>query len=278
VSAGGGIEHELDLEGYLARIGLAGRPDLATVHRAHVAAIPFENLDPRRGVPVSLRLRDLERKLVHERRGGYCFEHNLLFAAALEALGMRAEPLLARVGSRDNAERPLTHLFLRVHAEGAVWHADVGFGAGTLIEPIAFGPGEEVVQAGWRRRVLADGPQLVLQEAREGGWADLYSFAPVPAFRTDIEMSNWYTCTHPGSRFVTGLVLTRNHLDGSRTVLSDWSGSLRLLEQAASGERAHPVGRSDVPALLAERFSLPGWTLDPGGAPVPEARPSAPER
>ncbi|MBV9415597.1 MAG: arylamine N-acetyltransferase, partial [Solirubrobacterales bacterium] len=66
-----------DLDAYLARIGICDRPGLASVHRAHVTSIPFENLDPRRGIPVSLELADLERKLVYQRRGGYCFEQNL---------------------------------------------------------------------------------------------------------------------------------------------------------------------------------------------------------
>ena len=68
----------LDLDAYLARIGLHGRPSVAEVHRAHVTSIPFENLDPYCGIPVSLAVEDLERKLVSKRRGGYCFEQNLL--------------------------------------------------------------------------------------------------------------------------------------------------------------------------------------------------------
>jgi len=58
----------------------------------------FENLDPHRGIPVSLVQEDLERKLVHERRGGYCFEHNLVLTSALEHLGFTVEPMLARFG------------------------------------------------------------------------------------------------------------------------------------------------------------------------------------
>jgi N-hydroxyarylamine O-acetyltransferase len=57
----------------------------------------FDNLDSQRGTPVSLEQQDLERKMVGERRGGYCFEHNLLLASALEHLGVRVEPMLARV-------------------------------------------------------------------------------------------------------------------------------------------------------------------------------------
>ena len=159
----------LDLEAYLARIGLSGRPGLAEVHRAHVTSIPFENLDPRRGVPVSLAPEDLERKLVKERRGGYCFEQNLLLGHGHTALGARVETMLARVraGSAAGNPRPRTHLVLRVFVDGAEWHADAGFGHGTLLEPIPFGPGGPYEQSGWHFRVVEDGSELVLQTAQD---------------------------------------------------------------------------------------------------------------
>ena len=86
-----------DLDCYLSRIGLDGRPTLAEVHRAHATTIPFENLDPRIGRPVSLALPDIEHKLLTERRGGYCFEQNLLLKMALEALGAEVDMFLARM-------------------------------------------------------------------------------------------------------------------------------------------------------------------------------------
>jgi N-hydroxyarylamine O-acetyltransferase len=266
-----GRVHRFDLDAYLDRIGLQGNPTVAELHRAHVVAIPFENLDPLRGVPVSLDLADLERKLVAERRGGYCFEHNLLFAAALGAIGVEVEPMLARVGPREDPDRTLSHLFLRVHDGGAVWHADVGFGSGTLSEPVPFGPGEEFVQLGWRRRIVSDGSEIVLQAARENGeWADVYSGVPAPARMIDIEVSNWYVATHPRSRFVSGLVVTRHREDGSRAVLSDWSGRLRLIEQTPARETAREAQREEIPSLLDE-LGLPGWTLDGQGVPAPRA-------
>src|SRR2546423_1768964 len=107
-----------DLDAYLARIGLRGRPTIREVHRAHLTSIPFENLDPYCGIPVSLALDDLARKLVSRRRGGYCFEQNLLLKAALEALGAQVDLLLARVraGAAPGVTRPRTHLVLRVRA------------------------------------------------------------------------------------------------------------------------------------------------------------------
>jgi N-hydroxyarylamine O-acetyltransferase len=254
-----------DLDAYLERIGLHGRPSIAEIHRAHVTSIPFENLDPYRGRPVSLDPGDLQRKLVAERRGGYCFEHNRLLGAALEALGARVEPILARVGPRGT-ERSRTHLLLRVRVGDAVWHADAGFGRGTLLEPIPFGPGDEHVQDGWRFRVIADGPELVLQTVSDGEWIDGYTFAPEPAPLIDIETSNWYTATHPRSPFVSaGISATIYDREATAVSLSDWSGSLVLTELTPRERSVTPVAPTEAGDLLSERFGLHGWTYDAEG-------------
>ena len=84
----------LDLAGYLDRVGYRGStdPTLDTLHllvAAHNRSIPFENLDPLLGVPVAdLGPGALTDKLVHRRRGGYCYEHNGLMGYVLEALGL----------------------------------------------------------------------------------------------------------------------------------------------------------------------------------------------
>ena len=254
----------LDLDAYLDRIGLSDRPSLAEVHRAHVTSIPFENLDPHRGVPVALDQEQLEQKLVHGRRGGYCFEQNLLLARALEALGYKVDLMLARVrsGGTPGHLRPRSHLVLRVHDEGRMWHADAGFGKGTLLEPIPFGPGVHHEQSGWQFRIVQDESELVLQTMEDGRWVELYGFVPEPAPIVDLEVSSWYTSTNPRSPFVTGLIACVHHPDGSRSVLTDW-GELALSEQTPDTTRATPVSREQVPELLASRFGLPGFALGP---------------
>src|SRR5690606_14922037 len=92
----------VDLDGYFRRIGYGGprTPTLETLRalqRLHPAAIPFENLSPFAGAPVSLELDAIQQKLVHDGRGGYCFEQNSLFLEVLRALGFRASGLAARV-------------------------------------------------------------------------------------------------------------------------------------------------------------------------------------
>jgi len=158
----------LDIDAYISRIGLdrADKPTWQAVHRAHATTIPFENLDSHRGIPISLEQADLERKLVASRRGGYCFEHNLLLASALEYMGLQVEPMLARVrvGGAPRATRPAGHLVLRAtDVDGRQWHADTGFGLGTLLDPIPFGPTGVHEQSGWSFRVVDDDDELSLQ-------------------------------------------------------------------------------------------------------------------
>ncbi|MDX1632657.1 MAG: arylamine N-acetyltransferase, partial [Thermoanaerobaculia bacterium] len=91
-----------DLQRYLARIerrNVSQRTEnaLRALHAGHLSAIPFENLDVRLGRGISLDLGDLQDKMVRGRRGGYCFEQNTLFMAALAAMGFRVERLEARV-------------------------------------------------------------------------------------------------------------------------------------------------------------------------------------
>ncbi|HEY8304120.1 MAG TPA: arylamine N-acetyltransferase [Solirubrobacteraceae bacterium] len=257
-----------DLDAYLERIGLSGRPSLAEVHRAHVTSIPFENLDSHRGVGVSLQTESIERKLVGERRGGYCFEQNLLLKAALEALGADVELYLARVRfNAAGAVRPRGHLVMRVEADGAVWHADVGFGLGSLLDPLPWGPGSEHEQSGWMFRLVDDGRELVLQTIEDGRWVDVYGFPPQPVPFVDLETSNWWISTHPNSPFVTGLIASIQDDEGKRTSLSDWN-ELALTEQTPRGKTVTPVDRGEVPELLASRFGLRGFELDGEGRVV----------
>jgi N-hydroxyarylamine O-acetyltransferase len=262
----------LDFAAYLDRIGLVASPSLtpAQLQRAQVTHIPFENLDPLLGTAVSLDQADLERKLVHERRGGYCFEQNLLLKSALEEVGAEVELLLGRVrvGADPHQVRPLTHLVLRVWYDGASWLADGGFGRGTPLEPIPFTVGAEHVQSGWRYRLVSDEPGLALESWLEGRWCTLYGFVPEPVPFADVEVGNWFSSTFPRSPFVRGLRLTLRGADGTNTQLTgDPSGpeGLILSEETPEETRAQPVAGDELSDVLAERFGITGFGVDEQG-------------
>ncbi len=253
---------------YLERIGLAGRddPGLAEVHRAHATTIAFENFDSFSGTPVSLELPDLEEKMVERGRGGYCFEHNLLLAAALESLGGReVHPMLARVRlGPEGSPRPLNHLLLRVSdRDGSTWLADVGFGGGGLLDPVPFEAGTETEQEGWRYRLVEDGPELVLQGFLDGDWTDMYGFVPEPAEQVDIVVNNWFTATHPDSPFVTGIMAGLRSPERCLTVFVNEQAV--VIERPVGGESTvTEVPLQEVPALLAERVGVEGVVVDGG--------------
>ncbi|HET9403114.1 MAG TPA: arylamine N-acetyltransferase [Burkholderiales bacterium] len=202
---------QLDLEAYLKRVGYAGarRPALAVLeelHLAHATHIPFENIDVLLKRPIHLDLPSLQEKLVAGGRGGYCFEQNLLFAAALGKLGFDARLLAAKVRHRGDKDLPRTHMLLLVSVEGAGWLADVGFGGEGLLQPVPFGDGREVQHYAWGYRVIEEKTgQWLLQSRRQDGWGNLYSFTLDPQTPADCEMANHYTSTHPDSPFVNTL-------------------------------------------------------------------------
>ncbi|MFD8823453.1 arylamine N-acetyltransferase [Streptomyces sp. NPDC059605] len=218
-------EHLPDLDAYLDRIGWSGTRGpttevLRSVHRAHALGIPFENLDPVLGSAPSLAIADLEAKLVHGRRGGYCYEHNTLFAAALTALGFHVTLLCARVvvGARPGDVRPRTHMLMAVRIPGGPtpYLADVGFGSpGSLLEPIPLVAGAEVHDAPRRHRLATvphDGP-LELWELRthtaDGAWQPQYAFTLEPFEAPDYEVINWHIATNPRSPFSSGVYAQR---------------------------------------------------------------------
>jgi len=197
----------LDLSGYLERIGYAGdlRPSrsvLEALHLAHATHIPFENLDILLGRPIRLDLASLQAKLVKDRRGGYCFEQNLLFSAVLRQLGFSVTNLAARVRYRTTTLLPRTHMLLLVELAGERWLADVGFGADGLLLPVPLLSVEGVRHFAWSYRVIDEAGLWVLQSLREGAWMDLYAFSLEPQLAADYEMANHYVSTHPSSRFV----------------------------------------------------------------------------
>jgi N-hydroxyarylamine O-acetyltransferase len=253
-------EMQLDLGAYFGRIGYGGGAapsldSLRAVHLAHARSIPFENVDVLLGRAIRLDLEGLQAKLVAGERGGYCFEHNTLFAAALEAMGFRVTRLAARVRFGHRRVGARTHMLLRVEVEGAPWLADVGFGGLGILEPIPFAPNEPVEQFGWRYRLVRDEQELVLQSLEPDGWADQYGSTLEPQLEIDYEVANHYTSTHPASPFTRTLTAQRPDPDRpeSRIVLRGRKLSVHRPSGPATTER---VQDRDLMDVLAERFGL----------------------
>jgi N-hydroxyarylamine O-acetyltransferase len=158
------------------------------------------------GQPIKLDLESLQTKLVMNKRGGYCFEQNTLFAAVIEHLGFTVTRLAARVRLAINRILPRTHMLLRVEAEGTSWIADVGFGTGGILMPIPLKVGETASQYAWKYQLQKEQDLWVLQALDKDQWLDLYAFTLEPQYPIDYEVANYYVSTHPESRFTQTLV------------------------------------------------------------------------
>lgn len=252
---------QFDLDAYCVRIGYDGSraPNLATVqalHRLHPAMIPFEGLDPLLGRAVAIELPAVQAKLVRGRRGGYCFEQNTLFAAVLEALGVRVTALGARVrwmAPPDRPEGPRTHMVLLLDLPEGPHLADVGFGGFLLGEPVRLQP--ETAQKGWAGtvRLIQDGQVWTMQAHLRDAWHDLYCFTLEPSLPSDRVMGNWYTATHPASLFTTNLLAQR--LDrGGRVSL--FNATLTCRGHDGAAEERTLSGAADLQRVLELEFGI----------------------
>jgi N-hydroxyarylamine O-acetyltransferase len=255
---------------YLERLGLAsaGAPDLDTLrrlHAAHVAAIPFENLDILLGRGISLDLDRLREKLVERKRGGYCFEQNTLFLAVLREVGFTVAAMEARVRSGTTTVRPRTHMVLSVEIDGAPWLVDVGFGGDGIVEPLRVGA-ESSRSCGLVHRVVEEGGLRVLQLRRGNDWEDQYAFVPEPVYPIDFEMANWFTSTYPQSPFVRTLTAQRTTRDVRYILRYPTFSEIR-----DSGVETRHMDRGELIHLLRHVFTidLPPDTAFPAidGAP-----------
>ena len=267
----------IDMPAYLKRIGhdgdLTPTPEtLRVLHRAHTTSIPFENLEIMLGRPVELSLDAVQSKLVERSRGGYCFEHNRLFAAVLERLGYEVTALAARVTMGTDKLLPSTHALLHVRPPGRAddepaWLCDVGFGGGPL-EPLRLLDGEEVEQDGWRfrlqkgRTVSRWTPATAgweLHQLNAEGWVQRHTFTMNEAFRIDFDVFNHYVSTSPRSPFTRRPFAQKfssdalHVLDGTKLTTT---GPHRPAETRA-------LTPEQLPETLASRFDI---VLEPGDA------------
>jgi N-hydroxyarylamine O-acetyltransferase len=249
----------LDLDAYLTRIGHDGElspsaSTLAALHRAHLATVPFENLDIVLGRGIAVDFVSVQDKLLRRRRGGYCYEHGVLFAAVLERLGYSVDRLLARVGDDEQRPRPRSHMTLRVGADEGQWLADVGFGDG-LLEPLPWDDTRAAHrQGGWTYQLVSPGPSLWQLRQRQGQkWTVLYRFTEEPQHASDVLVANHFTSTHASSRFVGQLVVMRKDDHAVRRLLGR-----RLITTRPDGSSDERVlTDAEIDGALADDFGVP---------------------
>jgi N-hydroxyarylamine O-acetyltransferase len=250
-----------DQDAWLRRIKYEGSlaPTLDTLRalvHAHACAIAYESLDIMLGRVPKLSVSELQLKMIRRRRGGYCFEQNMLFRAGLRSLGYRISSLQGRVvrGLAVDAPRPAIHMLLKVELAEGTYLADVGFGNLAPTAPLLLAPGIEQTTPHEMMRFVDVAGELTLQSRLGAQWEHIYRVVPYPRYDSEYEVANWYTATHPDAPYHSNLIAARPLPNGSRLTLFN----ARVTVRHAGGETQRRVLETpeEFAAVLREDFGL----------------------
>ena len=242
---------------YLERIGYAGptapnADTLRQIHRAHLLAVPFENLDIPLRREIVCEEDSFLRKIVERRRGGFCYEMNGAFAALLRSLGFQVTLLSARVPKEDGSDGPeFDHLTLRVDLEEP-WLADVGFGD-SFLEPLRLKTGVEHAQYGRKFRIAEANESLRVERIEPGGsWKPEYSFTLQPRQLSDFAAMCHYHQTSPESPFTRKKVCSIATPDGRVTL----SGMKLIMTRDGKREEREIESEGEWQQVLKNQFGV----------------------
>jgi N-hydroxyarylamine O-acetyltransferase len=245
----------LDLDAYFERIGWNGaiaptRATLSGLLRAHLRAIPFENLDVLLERPIRLDLASLQDKLVRAKRGGYCHEHATLFAAVLEDLGFAPLRHAARVVLvSPRTQSPRTHMFLSVPLSEGRFVVDPGFGGPAPQFPVPLVDQEAAEASHWMAR---DGNQWILRTRSGEKVFDAWVTSLEADHPIDFDMANHFTSTYPSSPFRQRLMMSI-FTEAGRVTLLDRDLTIR---KGTNTQTIRLVDRQALRAALVEHFGF----------------------
>jgi N-hydroxyarylamine O-acetyltransferase len=250
-----------DRKAWLQRIGYSGpvTPTLETLNRlifAHSHSIAYETLDIMLGRPPKLDVPTLQQKIIANRRGGYCFEQNMLFRAGLRSLGYKITSLQGRVvrGLAIDAPRPAIHMLLIVELPEGNFLADVGFGNLAPTSALLLAPNIEQETPHETMRFIDVGGELTLQARLKDGWHHIYRVIPYPRYDGEYEITNWYTATHPETPYQGNIIVARPGPNRSRITM--YNSRVTIRDADGRAEKRWLADEREFKDVLRGEFGL----------------------
>jgi N-hydroxyarylamine O-acetyltransferase len=246
----------MDVSSYLSRINYRGPRDVSAqtlreLHKAHLLAVPFENLDNHIGRRIVLDEAKVISKIVEERRGGICYELNGAFCALLRGMGFEVSMLSAGVARDEGGfDPPFDHSTLLVGLEKR-WLADVGFGD-SFREPLLLDERGEQRQGNDAYHLLEDGDYLILQRREGDLWKPQYRFTLEAHQYSDFSDMCLYHQTSPESIFTQRRACSQATPEGRITVTEK---RLIITDRGEKQER-ELASREEWTAALREHFGI----------------------
>ncbi len=243
---------------YLGRIGFSGKliPGPATLkemQKKHLLQVPFENLDIHIGREIVLDPERLFKKVITNKRGGFCYELNLLFNELLCLAGFETRLVSARVtdGSGGFGDE-FDHMAIIVTINGNEYLSDVGFGEFTFAPLIILTGEKQIDERGEFVIEKYDEEHLIVRKKKDDSYEDQYIFSLTGRSPQEFEGMCRYHQTSPESHF-TRKKLCSLPFDGGRITLT--GDSLKLTKESVTTET--PLnGSEEFSRLLKEKFGI----------------------
>lgn len=187
----------------------------------HLTNYSFSSVNALQDLPLSTEPEQLFKRLITDKQGGYCFEHNKIFYLALQALGFNVQIVIARVMLNGQLENPRSHRLTLLTLDGKQYLVDVGFGVSTPILPLAIDQSGIVAEGMNKYRITrCDNIIMVHQQQPEEKY--LYRVELAEFFESDCDIAHFYSHQHPSAAFVNNLVVSRI-ADGERFLIRNQS-------------------------------------------------------
>ncbi|MBJ2216720.1 arylamine N-acetyltransferase family protein [Pseudomonas sp. MF7453] len=245
---------------YLQRLGYASPPaptlqTLRDLQLRHVCTFAFESLSTLMQMPVPIDLPSVAQKVLHQGRGGYCYELNQLFLALLQALGFDARGITGRVviGGPPDAHTGRTHRLSLVTLDGVRYITDVGFGGMVPSSPLQLDKEAPQATAHEPFRLTHHQGSYTLWAQVGEEWRGLYVFDLQVQADIDYEIGNWYVSTYPGSPFV-GQLKAALLAPGQRHTLANARYALHYLDRPS--EKRTLESADELLGLLRDTFGI----------------------
>ncbi|XP_015495579.1 arylamine N-acetyltransferase, pineal gland isozyme NAT-3-like [Parus major] len=286
----------MDIKEYFARISYQGshnKPDLATmsdIFQHHIQAVPFENLSIHCGESIELNLEATYKKIVRNKRGGWCMENNYLLSWVLKTLGYNVTLLGSKVyvPELDSYPDEIDHLLLQVELEGKSYIVDGGFGmAYQLWQPMELISGRDQPQTPgvfrfqeesgtWylekvkRKQLVLNQSTSTSQNVENEACRRIYLFTLQPRDIEEFRGCNAHLQTAPDSLFVTKSICSLQTADGIRALVGwklteikyNYRDNTDLVE-------IRTIADEEIEKTLKEKFNI---TLDKKFVPVNTSR------
>ncbi|GAB3513241.1 arylamine N-acetyltransferase family protein [Emticicia fontis] len=245
------------IENYLARISYPDFHQLSLsslfkLHQSHIYSIPFECLDIHLGIPITLDVEAIYKKVVNYFRGGFCYELNTLFNWLLNQLGYEASMISAQIVNNNQPGPEYDHMAICVKMESN-WLLDVGYGD-LFINPIEIKP--DVVQYDgvnyFMIKELGDDKYSLMMSATETNFKERYVFSLSGVALEKFESQCQLKQTSEDSHFVKNLICTKPTESGRKTIFNH-----KFLERNESGRHFFTFeSEFDLVKCLQEEFGI----------------------